>query len=247
MTRGMAMNRRRAGLTRTELCVILGSFSVFVVILGFVLPLFARSRETGRRAACMQNLQTIGKALAAYRNDNNGYFPFSWGPGGSAPEAFNNAAASSLGLLYPKYLTDAKVFRCPSTENETAFTPDGEGANCTWTLTGSSYGYDPRVLRQAGEGVVIMADMDGVFSYSRDSGMQNHANNGANVLYADGHVKWVDSFESNFTSDNPKDNIFAPDPWDADTDAYLVNEDLNDLTISFDGYEHLKQPVTSIQ
>jgi len=230
------MNRWRAGLTRADVLVIVAIIVVVGLLVGVLLPMLAQPRERAWNAHCRSNLCGISMALAAYHDDNNSYYPFSWGPAGSAPNAFNNAAASSLGTLYPRYLQTARAFRCPSTENEPAFVPHGEGSNTVWVLTGSSYGFDPRVSRTADGKVVIMADMDGNFSMSQDTATRNHSG-GQNVLYADGHVKWI---EDNYASDDSKNNIFAQDPWDADTDTYLVRGDLNNLTVSFDGYDHLK-------
>ncbi len=230
------MNRWRAGLTSIDrLIIILAGILALIILVALLLPALARSREDARLIACSRNLKTIGKALSAYRNDNSGYLPFSWGPADSAPKAFNNAAASSLGLLYPKYLKTAAPFHCPSIEDEPAFVPNGEGANQTWTLTGSSYVYDPRVSSLAVRTTAIMSDF-ALYIPGADSIYPNHAS-GQNVLYADGRVEWTDS---DFASNNPNDNIFAQDPWDADTDTFLVRGDLNNLTISFDGYDHLK-------
>jgi prepilin-type N-terminal cleavage/methylation domain-containing protein/prepilin-type processing-associated H-X9-DG protein len=48
--------------------------------------------------------------------------------------------------------------------------------------------------------------------------ISNH-NNGQNVMYFDGHVKWM---EVVYSSRDPNDNIFNPQiGWGADTDAYL--------------------------
>ncbi len=231
------MNRWRAGLTRVKLCVIVGAVLLFGLFL-LLLPVLPQALEEGRRTDCMKNLETIGKALSAYRNDNGGYLPFSCGLGGTSPGAFNNAAASSLGLLYPKYLGSAKAFRCPSTKDKPAFVLNGEVSNRTWALAGSSYGYDPRVSRQAGKYkyTAIMADMDGSYVDLSDSTSRNHVS-GQNVLYADGHIELSGS---NFCANDPQDNIFAQDPWDADTDTFLVRGDLNNLTVSFDAYDHLK-------
>ncbi len=229
------MNRWRAGLTRVEVWFIAGGLA-FLMLAAALLPALARSRAEGRRANCAKNLEMIGRALAAYRNDNGDYFPFSQGPACSVPNGLNNAAASSLGTLYRKYLTTAHPFRCPATEDRPGFASYGEGAYRTWALLGSSYGYDPRISQQARRNVVTMADMDGTYRFGGDTATYNHAG-GQNVLYADGHVQWV---EDNFASENPNDNIFAQDPWDADTDTYLVRGDLNNLTVSFDGYDHLK-------
>jgi len=50
----------------------------------------------------------------------------------------------------------------------------------------------------------------------------NH-NNGQNVMYLDGHVKWTDTVN---VSHDPADNIFCPNStggvqWDPDIDSYL--------------------------
>lgn len=230
-------NRRRAGLTRVDIFALLVVALVLTIGILVILPVFGRRRAAERRLHnCMSNLKTIGQSLNLYRNDNNGFFPFSWGPAGDAPGAFNNAAANSLGLLYPEYVVSARAFRCPSVEDVPVFGPSIGGRERTWMLLDSSYGYDPRILRGGDWYGAIMADMDGTFGiYGRDTCTVNHAL-GQNVLYVDVHVGWVDN---NFCSANPKDNIFVQDPWDADTDTYLVRGDLNDLTISYDGYDHL--------
>jgi len=46
----------------------------------------------------------------------------------------------------------------------------------------------------------------------------NHGN-GQNVMYFDGHVKWIDNV---YASRDPNDNIYSPNAgWGVDTDAYL--------------------------
>jgi len=53
----------------------------------------------------------------------------------------------------------------------------------------------------------------------------NH-DNGQNVMYFDGHVKWI---ENVYASRDPNDNIFNPQiGWGADTDAYLWDGTIND-------------------
>ena len=51
--------------------------------------------------------------MAAYREDNGGYFPFSWQRAGEAEPMGDGAAnaamaATSLGNLYPRYVQDAE-------------------------------------------------------------------------------------------------------------------------------------------
>jgi len=54
----------------------------------------------------------------------------------------------------------------------------------------------------------------------------NH-DNGQNVMYFDGHVKWM---ETAYASRDPNDNIFCPQTaWYPDTDAYLWDGGVNEL------------------
>ncbi len=229
-----------AGMTRTDKWTILIVASFCLLLLaGMLLPALARSREESRRQRCARNLETIAKSLYAYRSDNNGYFPFSWGPSGSAPHEFNNAADSSLGLLHPKYLRDAQLFHCPSTDDAPAFVRGESGTNATYTLQASSYLYDPRIAPWHWSGkTVVMGDLaEPFYDGSMDRGPLSYHDRSANVLFADGHVEWTNNA---FCSRNRNDNIYTEDPWDADTDAYLVRGDTNNLKASFDDYDHLK-------
>jgi prepilin-type processing-associated H-X9-DG protein len=76
--------------------------------------------------------------------------------------------------------------------------------------------------------------MDGTYQLFTDTETQNHAG-GQNVLYVDGHVAWK---ASNFCSNDPNDNIFAEDPWNADTDSYIIRMDTG-LGKSFKDYPAL--------
>jgi len=224
-----------------------------VVVVGtlfVMLPLLAgHSRVNARLAVCRKNMNSIGKAITTYTQDNGDYFPFAWGPaigpgrgpmdggGRIAPQDCTGCDASaSLGLLYPQYLPSARVFRCPATEDTAAMTAKAslgacDGSNPQWVLgytapTWSSYGYDPRISPTALSNLAILADMDGTVAVDEDSSTQNHAC-GQHVLCVDGHVSWV---KSNCVSNDPNDNIFAEaykpanptQGWHADTDAFMV-------------------------
>jgi prepilin-type N-terminal cleavage/methylation domain-containing protein/prepilin-type processing-associated H-X9-DG protein len=104
-----------------------------------------------------------------------------------------------------------------------------------------SYFYDELTnFRDVGPGQAIACDADGQTwltsqgkhpAYSAATGAwtrskkTNH-DNGQNVMYFDGHVKWM---ESVYSSRDPNDNIFNPQiGWGADTDSYLWDGALND-------------------
>jgi prepilin-type N-terminal cleavage/methylation domain-containing protein/prepilin-type processing-associated H-X9-DG protein len=56
----------------------------------------------------------------------------------------------------------------------------------------------------------------------------NHTN-GQNVMYFDGHVKWVDTV---YSSSDGNDNIFCPQlNWEQDTDAYLWDGNIADTRV----------------
>jgi len=101
-----------------------------------------------------------------------------------------------------------------------------------------SYFYDELTnFRDIGPGQAIACDADGqtwltqagkhppyAAGWAR-SQKPNH-DNGQNVMYFDGHVKWM---ENVFCSRDPNDNIFNPQEWwGADTDAYLWDGNLYD-------------------
>jgi len=115
---------------------------------------------------------------------------------------------------------------------------DSDPASFTGNEVGGSlkcsYFYDELSnFRDIGPGQAIACDADGQTwitaqgkhpQYSSVAGVwtrlrkTNH-DNGQNVMYFDGHVKWM---ETVYSSRDPNDNIFNPQyGWGADTDAYL--------------------------
>ena len=111
-------------------------------------------RKIAKSPSARRTLVESGTAIAAYREDNGSYFPFSWQRAGESEPMGTGAAsaamaATSLGNLYPRYVEEARIFRCPSVEDQPSFvlnrpleyrganpltflTPP-EGSN--WTLT----------------------------------------------------------------------------------------------------------------
>jgi prepilin-type processing-associated H-X9-DG protein len=99
-----------------------------------------------------------------------------------------------------------------------------------------SYLYDELThFRDIGPGQAMACDADGQTWKTADGKTPGYVNwvrmprksnhdNGQNVMYFDGHIKWV---ETVYASRDPKDNIFCPngatiaDQWGKDTDAYL--------------------------
>lgn len=63
---------RKRGFTLVELLVVI---AVITILMGILLPIFARAREGARRTKCSHNLTQIGHALTLYAEDSRGWYP----------------------------------------------------------------------------------------------------------------------------------------------------------------------------
>ena len=98
----------RRGQTLIELLVVVALIALLIAAL---IPSMKRSMRMAASAVCKSNLQQIGLGLNMYRMENNG-----WLPDVEIEEDGGDAAEDNavwFEPLYPIYLADPLVFRCP--------------------------------------------------------------------------------------------------------------------------------------
>jgi prepilin-type N-terminal cleavage/methylation domain-containing protein/prepilin-type processing-associated H-X9-DG protein len=211
----MRISKFNKGFTLIELLVVI---AIIGILAGILLPVLSRARESARKTQCMSNVKQIGMGLIMYANENSEIFPSS---------TATNPAMASLNLLYDTYISDNKVFNCPSDTTVTAATNAGmsvstSGGTEAFTSTQSSYGYDRSHSQADDADVALLADRPpSDTSLSSD----NHNARGQNVVYVDGHVEFVNSpLAGWYSSDGTtRDNIYTSGSG-AGTDTYIIHD-----------------------
>ncbi len=206
---------KRKAFTLIELLVVIAIIAILAAIL---FPVFARARENARRASCQSNLKQIGLGMMQYTQDYDEKYPqayysgvdlqtdttlpggkYTSSPGGSNPTGYYK---NWMDFTFP-YVKSVQLYVCPS---------------ATYAPTSASYGYNREVSKRGSGGIslasverpaecVLALDYNiayGLYANVDSDGSRwatgtSDANrlivaphlDGTNVLYADGHVKWV--------------------------------------------------------
>ena len=124
---------KNKGFTLIELLVVIAIISILASIL---FPVFARARESARRASCLSNLKQVGLATMMYVQDYDEFYPASYSRNNVTPPEGHDWSGTRKywywqQLLYP-YTKNIQVFVCPSSNNQDItgdLRPENYGAN----------------------------------------------------------------------------------------------------------------------
>jgi len=154
-------------------CAVIVAFVLLTgpIIAAIILPVFARSREKARQTSCMSNLKQLSLAHLMYAQDHG--------------EVLVDAREWPQGVT--PFIKNPQVFVCPS--DERASRQRSGGLELSYTM--NSMASDRRlasVRAPAQTGLL----WDGTEVMSRgDPAVEFRHNEGANVGFVDGHVKWM--------------------------------------------------------
>ena len=198
----------RHGFTLVEILIVL---AIVMIIGAILLPVFSSARETARRASCSSNLKQIGVAISLYAADNSRFYPHT----DNQTTGWKAECAWAERIL--RYVKSPSVFECPTAEFGD-YTPgcppdsqDKDEDGFPITFDGS---YDLNKLRTGatpfvhetrlrhpsdtisvldGRGQILATGLDpipDVETLFKHSVKKPRHDNGHNVLFLDGHVKW---------------------------------------------------------
>jgi len=123
------MMRKSKAFTLIELLVVI---AIIGILAAMVFPVFARARESARKAVCLSNVKNIALALQMYLADNNDTFPpgenrqevldyFAADPGGSGEDLGDDPWCVPqanpylrVPVILDEYVKNRDVWRCPS-------------------------------------------------------------------------------------------------------------------------------------
>jgi prepilin-type processing-associated H-X9-DG protein len=153
------------GFAITGMVVPVVALPFVAMLMGIMMPALARTRMVAYRMVCGANLAGLGKAINLYSDDNNDTFPNS---------------AKWCDLLIKNEDVDPNQFRCKG---------DPEGP-CSYAMNKNAENLGSK---SPADMVLLFESKPG---WNQSGGpelltLENHQGEGCNILFCDGHAKFV--------------------------------------------------------
>jgi predicted Zn finger-like uncharacterized protein/prepilin-type processing-associated H-X9-DG protein len=138
--------------------------------IAILLPAVSRVREQNNRVKCAADMRTLAQAMLMYANANGDQYP-----------------DSLEGLLKTDPSLSPAVFVCPSSDK----TPPDNSSPQKFAADIASGQHTSYIY--LGKGLNVREPADTVLIYEP---LEDHAREGMNVLFGDGHVQFLDRYQS---------------------------------------------------
>ncbi|HJN14002.1 MAG TPA: DUF1559 domain-containing protein [Armatimonadota bacterium] len=206
--------RRDHGFTLIELLVVIAIIAILAAIL---FPVFARAREKARQSSCLSNIKQLGLGCMMYTQDYDERLPIGW----SVWLAGQNPCSLGSGtwrVLTEPYVKNRQLWECPSVDGQPSCAVYGMNIRL-WIMKDSSIDRPAEVclLAEAAQWAPVPAGnaadpqswgapngnahwnvsfpgdvhFDGTGCGACARRPYAHHNEGLNICFADGHVKWM--------------------------------------------------------
>ncbi len=200
MTKRTLDRRRCDGVTLIELMIVM---SLITALAAMMLPSLKNAREQGRRTVCLANLKHMSTGLFTYAEFNNELGPPVMKPlSGKSNRSYLQRKLSDgtvlhhLGRLWPLYVSDAKIFLCPSAKKRDVGGKMSDLGKPNPRPVAGNYTYAVHVPALesphvgASRHLALASDNFAQFRTTRlGHGYYTHKI-GYNVLYTDGSATW---------------------------------------------------------
>jgi len=204
-----------------ELLVVI---AILAILMALLMPVLSTARFNAHRTQCLAHLRQIGQAIMMYAQDWDDRYPLAQGSPskGSRPTRRYpyGTGATHARLLLESYAPTELVFFCPSDQGVEAFgfrRSDGILSGLIGTSYLWNFDRDPRTREFLVNGRPLSAidqptstpllwDYGADWHFSRTTmRFSPQVQEWQNTLFADGHVKFVQSGDSKDKSDDSKE------------------------------------------
>jgi len=213
------MNKNKAickkGFTLIELLVVIEIIAILAAIL---FPVFAKAREKARQATCVNNEKQIALAVMQYVQDYDETYP----PGALGPPWVTAFATWMMwgggpsNTVIDSYIKNGNVWYCPDARKAPWWTNSyPQPTYC------GSYGYnyiymDTKSLASIASPANTVMGVENIPTCDRcpppsagfldpaAGGAEWRHSDGMNIMWADGHIKWIKNGEANVCAVNDR-------------------------------------------